>query len=172
MRALYAHDGLTFRPRAARAALSGLMRTPHFGRVYVVECGGRPAGYAVLTLSWSLEYRGADAFIDELYLDPSFRGRGLGRLAIEFLVARCRASGLRALHLEVERPNTRAQAIYRKAGFVDHDRYMMTRAITAPGSAAGRTAASRRTTSRAAARSAGGRGAAGSSIPRGRGPGR
>ena len=174
MRALYAHDGLVFRPRAARAALTGLLRAPRFGRIYVVECAGRPAGYAVLTLSWSLEYRGADAFIDEFYLDPRFRGRGLGRLAIEFLAARCRDFGVGALHLEVERPNRRAQAIYRRAGFVDHDRYLMTRFLAkpplrAPGSAAGGTAASRRTATRARARSAGGTAAAGSSSRRDRG---
>jgi GNAT superfamily N-acetyltransferase len=143
MRALYAHDRLTFRPRVARAALDGLLRAPRFGRIYVIEHGGRPIGYAVLTLSWSLEYRGADAFIDEIYLDPAFRGRGLGRLAIEHLAARCRAFGVGALHLEVERPNLRAQEIYRRAGFVDHDRFLMTRTLRAQGSAAARTAGSR-----------------------------
>src|SRR5262245_52312059 len=101
MRALYAHDGLAYRPAAARAALDGLMRSPVRGEVYIVECGGRPAGYAVLTFGWSLEYEGADAFIDEIFVDPSHRGRGLGRAAIEFLVRRCRARGVRALHLEV-----------------------------------------------------------------------
>jgi len=35
--------------------------------------------------------------------------------------------GISAVHLEVDHTNTVAQALYRKAGFVDHDRYLMTR---------------------------------------------
>jgi ribosomal protein S18 acetylase RimI-like enzyme len=34
---------------------------------------------------------------------------------------------VRALHLEVERANTEAQAFYHKAGFADHDRYLLTK---------------------------------------------
>jgi len=35
--------------------------------------------------------------------------------------------GVKALHLEVERTNTAAQAFYRKIGFKDHSRYLMTK---------------------------------------------
>src|SRR5262245_4154781 len=56
MRGLYAHDRLAFRPRPARAALLGLLRDRRRGRAFVVEAGGRPAGYVVVTLGWSLEY--------------------------------------------------------------------------------------------------------------------
>jgi ribosomal protein S18 acetylase RimI-like enzyme len=31
------------------------------------------------------------------------------------------------LHLEVERANTAAQGVYRRAGFKDHDRYLLTK---------------------------------------------
>jgi ribosomal protein S18 acetylase RimI-like enzyme len=34
-----------------------------------------------------------------------------------------------ALHLEVERKNKAAQEFYRRIGFQDHDRYLMTRWI-------------------------------------------
>jgi hypothetical protein len=34
---------------------------------------------------------------------------------------------VRALHLEVERRNTRARRVDRRAGFFDHDRFLMTR---------------------------------------------
>jgi GNAT superfamily N-acetyltransferase len=99
MRALYRQEGLAWRRDVARRALAGLMRAPRYGRVFVADAGGAVTGYFVLTLSWSLEYTGADAFIDELYVAPSHRGRGLGRRAVEFLAARCRERGVRALHL-------------------------------------------------------------------------
>ena len=134
MRGLYRHDRLPYRVGTARAALTGLMRAPRFGRVYVVDAGGELAGYFVLTLSWSLMYTGADAFVDELYLAPSHRGQGLGRRAVDFLLARCRDFDVRALHLEVERDNRRARALYRTAGFVDHRQVLMTRWLRRTGS--------------------------------------
>lgn len=85
------------------------------------------AGYAVLTFGYSLEFHGRDAFVDELYLRNEYRGQGIGKRALEFLTEVCVAEGVSALHLEVERSNTQAQAVYRKFGFEDHDRYLMTR---------------------------------------------
>ena len=47
--------------------------------------------------------------------------------AIRFVEDACRDLGVEALHLEVERGNTRAQTVYHKAGFADHDRYLLTK---------------------------------------------
>jgi GNAT superfamily N-acetyltransferase len=129
MRALYRHDRLRYRRAGARRALTGLMRAPRFGEVFVLETGGAIAGYGVLTYSWSLEYGGRDAFVDELFVAPAHRGQGLGRRTVEFLAARCRRLGVRALHLQVERPNRRAQALYLSAGFVDYKRLLLTRRL-------------------------------------------
>src|SRR2546426_9801736 len=83
----------------------------------------------LLTLGYSLEYRGRDAFVDELFVDENRRRQGIGRKAMQFLERACRDLEVRALHLEVERPNVGAQVLYRKFGFVDHDRYLMTKHI-------------------------------------------
>ena len=127
MRGLYAHDRLPWRPRPARAALARLLRDTRRGRAWLIVAGGEPAGYLVVTLGWSLEYLGRDAFVDELYLEPAWRGRGVGSAAVRLAEAACRRLGVRALHLEVERRNRRARRFYRRAGFVDHDRFLMTR---------------------------------------------
>lgn len=129
MRELYVHDGLYFDEARARAALARLLADASLGRVWVARADGEPAGYLVLTLGYSLEFAGRDAFVDELYLREPFRGGGLGRRAIETAVAACRELGVEALHLEVERANTGAQGFYRRLGFHDHDRYLMTRWI-------------------------------------------
>lgn len=84
---------------------------------------------AVLCLGFSLEYKGRDAFVDEIYIRAAFRGQGLGKRALEFPEAECRALGVQALHLEVERANTNAQEVYRKHGFIDQDRYLMTKPL-------------------------------------------
>ena len=130
MRELYAIDGTTpFEEAGARRTLLGIVRDPAFGRVWVIQDGARPIGYVILTLGYSLEYRGRDAFLDELFVAADSRGRGIGRETMRFVEDACRELGVRALHLEVERANTAAQRLYRKFGFADHDRYLLTQWI-------------------------------------------
>ena len=127
LREFYAHEELRFDEAAVRRALEGMLGNAAFGRVFLVCAGDEAAGYAVLTFGYSLEFHGRDAFVDELFLHRKFRGQGIGRRALEFLAEVCRENGVEALHLEVERKNAVAQAAYRKFGFTDHDRYLMTK---------------------------------------------
>lgn len=123
----YAHEGLPFDKSAARQALNGILENELYGKVFLVLSGDEVAGYAVLTFGYSLEFHGRDAFVDELFLHEKFRGRGIGGLTLEYLASVCAENGIKALHLEVERKNTIAQQAYRKFGFADHDRFLMTK---------------------------------------------
>lgn len=123
----YAHEGLAFDETVARRAWLGLLKNDAHGQAFLIESGGEVAGYALLTFGYSLEFGGVDAFVDELYLRAAYRGQGLGKAALEFLAKTCVTLGIRALHLEVERANTRAQAVYRQFGFADHHRYLLTK---------------------------------------------
>jgi diamine N-acetyltransferase len=131
-RRYYSEDGYPWDEPAARSAASSLLEEPSLGRVWMVEEGGEAVGYFVLTFGYSLEYRGRDAFVDELYFGQSHRGRGLGREALRMVEEACRAEGVRALHLEVERDKPSALGLYRSAGFEDHDRYLMTKRLERP----------------------------------------
>jgi ribosomal protein S18 acetylase RimI-like enzyme len=125
----YAEAGYPFDPAAARACFSALLRDPELGQTWLVEIGSEIVGYAVLALGFSLEYRGRDAFVDDLYLVPARRGGGLGRLAMDAVEAAARERGVVALHLEVERDNARAQALYRRLGYGDKDRKLLTKLL-------------------------------------------
>jgi ribosomal protein S18 acetylase RimI-like enzyme len=127
MRELYEHDHLPFDEPAAHRALEKMLRDQSFGRVWLVYDGEQAIGYVVLTLGYSLEYHGRDAFIDELYIRESHRGKGIGAQVVQFVEETCRTLEVQALHLEVERANTKAQAFYHKVGFQDHDRYLLTK---------------------------------------------
>jgi GNAT superfamily N-acetyltransferase len=129
VREFYAFEGLPFDEPAKRAALDVFFAEPALGRAWLVHADGELAGYAILTLSWSLEYGGRDAFVDELFVREAHRGRGLGRQAFALIEDACRALGVRCLHLEVGRDNPRAIELYRRQGFVDHDRYLMTKPV-------------------------------------------
>ncbi|HEX9918040.1 MAG TPA: GNAT family N-acetyltransferase [Pyrinomonadaceae bacterium] len=127
MREFYAFEHIAFDEAAARGALRQIMAEARFGVVHLIHVGAETAGYLVVTFGFSLEFHGRDAFVDELYLRENFRGKGIGRVSIEFAAEVCRAEGIAALHLEVERANTHALGLYRRAGFRDHDRYLLTK---------------------------------------------
>ncbi|MEP7274098.1 MAG: GNAT family N-acetyltransferase [Acidobacteriota bacterium] len=127
MRTFYAIDDYAFNEGAARAALEEFIDTRASGSIWLIEVDGHPIGYVALTLCYSFEYHGRNAYIDELFIDSAYRGQGIGRQTLAFVEGECLASRVKALHLEVERSNAVGQALYRKHGFVDHDRYLMTR---------------------------------------------
>lgn len=131
MRGYYAQDGYTFVEDEARAAALMLINDAHLGRLWVTCDGGRVVGYVAVALGFSFEYRGREAFVDELLIAESHRGRGLGREALEVAEAYCREMGVNALHLEVERHRSRAQELYRRRGYEDFDRFLMTKWLTA-----------------------------------------
>jgi diamine N-acetyltransferase len=145
MEAFYAHEHLNFNPGVQDAAIA-LVQQPHHGAIYLIaenslgdvpeglpdsspEENGLltpPWGYFVLVFSFSLEFQGRTALLDELYLPPDRRGQGWGTQALGFAAQVCRQEGIPVLRLEVHRRNPKAQALYRRLGFVDHDRDFLT----------------------------------------------
>ena len=128
----YAETGHPCDPARAAIAFDELVRDPLLGRVWLLDQDGAAVGYAVLTLGYSLEYGGRDAFVDDLFVQVPYRARGLGKAAIVEAKRTCLELGVRALHLEVGRDNHVAREIYRKAGFLDHDRLLLTLPLADP----------------------------------------
>ncbi|WP_242033238.1 GNAT family N-acetyltransferase [Coleofasciculus sp. FACHB-129] len=129
IREFYKFEHLNFDESIVRKALAKILHDDSLGRVWLIQHDDKAIGYIVLTFGYSLEFRGRDAFIDELYIRESYRGQGVGMSLIQFIESVCPSLGIQALHLEVERKNTAAQNLYRKVGFKDHDRYLMTKWI-------------------------------------------
>lgn len=86
-------------------------------------------GYIVLAFGFSFETGGRNAFIDELYVAPEHRGKGIARRALEFIERAGQEAGVKALHLEVSRDNYKALGLYDRASYVNHDRYLMTKQL-------------------------------------------
>ena len=127
MRRYYAEDDYPFVERDAIAAVVALMRYENLGRIWVATENESVLGYLAVTLGFSLEYRGRDAFIDELYIVEDHRNQGIGTSALELAESYCREVGVRAVHLEVERHRASAIALYSRIGFAENDRRLMTK---------------------------------------------
>ena len=127
MHEFYAIDDYAFDETIARGVLEKFIADEALGKLWLIEENGKTIGYIVLTFGYSFEFHGRDAFLDELYLDANYRGQGIGKVAMQFIEEKCPAYGVHALHLEVERENIAGQKLYKKFGFADHDRYLMTK---------------------------------------------
>jgi ribosomal protein S18 acetylase RimI-like enzyme len=128
----HAEEGIPADPPAFRGAFDRLLRDGSLGRSWLIEEGGAAVGYLVLTFGYSIEHGGRDAFVDELYLVPEHRGRGIGTEALRLAEDACREVGIRVLLLEVADANEPAAALYRRTGFRDRRRRLMSKLVTSP----------------------------------------
>jgi GNAT superfamily N-acetyltransferase len=129
VRAYYVEDRHSFDESRQPAALAALAAGEPFGRAWLVELTERRVGYVVLSWGFSVEAGGREACLDEIYLVPEVRGRGLGGRVLALVEAEARAFGVRRIFLEVERHN-RVIGLYRRAGYADHDRFLMSKLLS------------------------------------------
>lgn len=129
MKEYYAYDRHVFDAKRARQATLRLLKDRELGTVLLIIDGKKPVGYLVLALGYSLEFGGRDAFIDEFFILEQHRGKGLGKMALRHAERAAKKQNVKALHLEVTRHNSSVIELYRRDGFVDHDRYLMTKRI-------------------------------------------
>jgi len=115
-----------FREEEVRASVRELIANPSAGRIFIINRGESCVGYLVLSFDFSLEYGGKNAWIDELFVIPEFRGQGIGADAVEFATQSAEHSGARVLHLEVNRGSP-AIDLYKRCGFQEHDRFLLSK---------------------------------------------
>jgi GNAT superfamily N-acetyltransferase len=79
----------------------------------VLWVDGEAAGYC----SWSLGANPDEVKLEQLYLLPEHKGKGLGGLMMRAVEDACRTLGRPVLYLTVNKGNVDSIAIYRKSGF-------------------------------------------------------
>ncbi|MBI5168643.1 MAG: GNAT family N-acetyltransferase [Candidatus Eisenbacteria bacterium] len=103
---------------AELASLPGRYAPPS-GRLYLADCDGLLAGCIALR-----EFAPGVAEMKRLYVREHARGRGVGRLLAERVVADARAIGYASMRLDTIRERMRAaNALYESLGFRDIERY-------------------------------------------------
>lgn len=120
----HAEEGINSSEEMRRAGVAPLLDGIPHGCAYLIGPPRAPIGYIVITFGWSVEFGGLDAIIDELYIRPGVRGRGIASEALIALPRALAGAGLRAIHLEVDKTNEKALKLYRRAGFSVRDNYL------------------------------------------------
>jgi len=85
-------------------------------RVTVAESHGTIVGLIVLAVD------DEGFLIDNVAVDPSYRGKGLGRALLEFAEAEARRAGFDSIYLYTHEKMTENVAIYSRIGYVEYDR--------------------------------------------------
>lgn len=92
-----------------------LMRSDIYLSCYIFEYKDKPVGYALTTKSFSQEAGGIALWIDELFVLPGYRSKGLGTEFFSFLKQTIDPSVAR-IRLEVEPENKKALKLYNNLG--------------------------------------------------------
>ena len=78
----------------------------------VAEIDGEVMGFALCLThegTWVLK---RDCYLEDLFVDSSARGRGLGRALIDDLISLCQANGWARLYWHTEETNAKARKLY------------------------------------------------------------
>ena len=84
-------------------------------RGVLVYDGADVAGYVYLTICYSAEVGGRCIFIEEIFLNEGYRGRGLGKEVMAWIQGQY--PDVRRLRLEVTQVNQSAIRLYEKSGY-------------------------------------------------------
>ena len=129
MREFYAEANFTLSEDIAARTFETLLDDSRLGQVWVIEEDGHPAGFVVLTVSFSMEFGGLRGFVDDFYVSPHYRNRGLGHAALEEVKRACVRRGVRALFVETGPENQAALSAYQSVGFTDSGRCLLLLAL-------------------------------------------
>jgi GNAT superfamily N-acetyltransferase len=99
-----------------------------------VDDDAAAAGVTQLRFRYGLWWDAPDCLLEDLYVEDSARGRGLGEGLVKAAIERARERGCRRIELDANEANTPAITLYERLGFNSysellggHDRFMRLR---------------------------------------------
>ena len=121
-RLLYAFN-MEFEEETSEPEVIGERAAPliESGDVTVLFAGDGPDGFAQLRFRPSLYTGALDAHLEELYVVPERRGRGLGRALLEAAMDYAREHGAKHIDLGTSEDDEAARGLYESAGFTNRE---------------------------------------------------
>jgi GNAT superfamily N-acetyltransferase len=109
-----------FHPDASKQkqALEAILSSPGTGKLFVAREGRRVVAMASLLYTISTAEGGKAALFEDLVVHPDERKRGIGEALLKYVIEQARAEGILRITLLTDMQNERAQAMYRRVGFV------------------------------------------------------
>ncbi len=98
------------------ATFDQLMKDDTYAQCFMIEHGSKVVGYALLAKTFSQEAGGIVIWVEELFILPEYRNKGLGKEFFAFIKETFEPHVAR-IRLEVEPDNTNAIRLYKQMGF-------------------------------------------------------
>lgn len=130
MQDFYAIDNYPMDVEVAKTLFQEFISNEHLGKSWLIYSENEIVGYIILTFIFSFEYGGKIAFVDELFIKETARGKGIGKEAIQLIQREVPKLSLKLLYLEVEPHNENAQKLYLAHDFELHNRKLMKYKVT------------------------------------------
>jgi ribosomal protein S18 acetylase RimI-like enzyme len=89
--------------------------------ITVLLAGDPPTGFALFRLRPSLWAKAADAYLEELYVIPEQRRKGIGRALLEASIEAARKAGANHFELTTGETDTEARALYESRGLTNRE---------------------------------------------------
>jgi GNAT superfamily N-acetyltransferase len=104
-------------PVRQRAGLELLLGDQVRGQLFVAIGDGRVIGMLSALTTVSTAEGGLAGWIEDVVVEPAYRGRGIGSRLLDHAVGWARSVGIRRLSLLTDADNARALALYEQHGF-------------------------------------------------------
>jgi len=114
-----------FRGPQVESLLRRLLVTPDLGAAWVAEAKPQLLGYAIGVQVLSLEHQGLIGEIDEFFVLPEVRSRGIGTALLAALETALAGNGCVRLELQLGVANSQARAFYQRQGFAARAGYQL-----------------------------------------------
>lgn len=110
-----------------KAQIEQVLTEKRYGTIYICQMDRQIIGYQFIANTYSFEFGGKVAYLDEFYLISAVRKTGKGKQFIQLLQEELKQEGFASLRLEVEDYNEKAIKLYHATGFTAHQtRFLMT----------------------------------------------
>lgn len=113
------HDelGLGFQPDVVQTALTPLLAGSQLGQVFLAGPRRAPIGYVALSYGWSLRQGGVCGVLDQIFVRPQVRRRGIGSSILSALPGQLRQAGIRSLAAEIDGTDDKVRRFLEKLRF-------------------------------------------------------
>lgn len=91
------------------------------GEMTVLVAGDGPDALALLRFRPSVWTERQEAYLQELYVAPALRGRGIGEALMQAVLATCRERDAAWIELNTGESDTAARGLYAKLGFTNEE---------------------------------------------------
>ena len=89
--------------------------------IVVLLAGKPPEGFALFRIRPSLWAKAGDAYLEELYVVPERRGKGIGGALLDAAIQAARDAGANHFELTTGETDTEARALYKSRGFTNRE---------------------------------------------------